>query len=84
MGKILSELREEISHKLPEDRLWNIDSDGKKVKKMPIRRATFYKLEIDLKFPLWDTHTKNSWRTYTRKQADIIKDKIKKKYKFFS
>ena len=83
VGKILSELREEVKHKLPEDRLWEVDKKGKRKKKYPITRITFYRLEKKLQFPQWNTHEKNQWRTYSRQEAEIIKKKIKDKYKFF-
>ena len=47
----------------------------------PITRVTFYRLEERLVFP--QTRTTSGiikWRVYTRTEANLVKNKIKKEY----
>lgn len=46
-----------------------------------VTRVTFYRLEKRLKFPKVQTTSGIlKWRVYSRKQADDVKDRIKKEY----
>lgn len=51
---------------------------------LPLTRVTFYRLETRMKkrgFKFPEAHrTIGNWRTYTREQADTIKEMIKKNY----
>lgn len=45
-----------------------------------LQRVTFYRLEKKYKLPRWDK-TPGEWRSYSRSEADYIKQKIKEIYK---
>lgn len=48
---------------------------------LTLARVTFYRLEKLLELP--PAHrTASGWRTYTREQADKVKDAIKENYSF--
>lgn len=83
VGKILEELWEEArASGFLEDSLWQINSKGIRVKKYPINRITFLRLEARLKLPEERRRTSgvHKWRVYTREQADFVKQKIKEEY----
>jgi predicted DNA-binding transcriptional regulator AlpA len=76
VGKILEELNKELREKFLKD---NPGTDEDEVP--GISRATFYRLEKRLKFPVTRTSSGNKgWRTYTREEMEEIKKKIKKEY----
>ncbi len=81
VGEILNQLREELMDHLPQDKLWYIDKNGKKRKKYPISRMTFYRIEAKLGFPQSkEDRDKGEWRTYTPKESEMIKNKVKERY----
>jgi hypothetical protein len=82
VGKILDELWEEKKTSgASEADLWKIKPDGKKVKKYPVTRVTFYRLEERLGLPKGQkTNGKLQWRVYSRDEADQVKQRIKGEY----
>lgn len=86
VGKILEELWEEKNaNGSSEEELWTINVKGEKVKRYPINRITFIRLEKRLNLPqIRRTTGKHHWRVYTREQADLVKNKIKEEYNMFS
>ncbi len=82
VGKILEELWEEMKALgTPEEDLWAVNSKGLTVKRYPINRITFMRLEKRLNLPqIRRTTGKHHWRVYTREEADLVKQKIKEEY----
>ena len=70
VGTILDELAEEIEA---------LKKDGVPVDRLT--RSTFYRLQGRLKFPK-EHKTVGGWRVYTREEADAIKNKILKNYRY--
>ena len=75
VGKVLNELNEEIKKTFLKE-----NPDIKEDDVPSISRETFYRLEKRLKLPKGRRTKGNMWRTYTFKQKEIIKKKIKEEY----
>lgn len=84
VGKILEEIWEERREAgASEDDLWYTDKQGKRKKRLVPARAQFYRLEERLNLPKpHKTSGELEWRVYERSEADEVKEKIKKEYKF--
>jgi hypothetical protein len=85
IGRILEELWEEASKFLPEEELWYINSKGQKVQRLPIDRVKFYREEDRLMSVPNPRRTdtkdeKHRWREYTRKEADAVKEELKRRF----
>lgn len=82
VGKILEELWEEAREAgVPEEELWKLGPNGSKLKRYPVNRITFLRLESRLNLPQTRrTSGIHKWRVYSREQADLVKQKIKEEY----
>ena len=82
VGQILNDLWEECKQAgVADDKLFYTNKFGRRVKKLPITRLMFLKLEQRLNFPV--TRKKKGryeWRIYSVSQYQEIKAKIKEEY----
>ncbi len=84
VGKILDEIWEERQKMgATKEELWYTNKYNKEKKRLIPARAQFYRLEKRLQLPKpQKTSGKLEWRVYTRDQADLVKELIKKEYNF--
>lgn len=86
VGRILLDLWEELrAAGISEDKLFYINNRGKKRRKLPISRLTFYRLEKKLNLPAtFKARGKYVWRTYTEEQYNEVKAKLKEEFNDFA